>query len=106
VPGSFFRRFLFKGLLMSVIDILALLLKTFGCLVGLLLILLAMPQSKLRDFCLPIIAWTFSLVCGIYVISPMDVIPDVIPVLGWFDDAGVAIAGIASAVTAMTCKRS
>jgi uncharacterized membrane protein YkvA (DUF1232 family) len=82
------------------------LLKVGGSLTALLLILLALPASKLRDFCLPIIAWTFSLACGLLVISPVDVIPDFIPIVGWIDDAGLAVAGIGSAIAALTFKRS
>jgi uncharacterized membrane protein YkvA (DUF1232 family) len=91
---------------MSFFDTVGTLLKVGGAVTALLLLLLALPQSKLRDFALPIIAWVFTAACGIYVISPLDAIPDVVPVLGWIDDIGVAAAGIASAVTALTYKRS
>ncbi len=32
----------------------------------------------------------------LYVISPIDIIPDVIPVFGWLDDAAIIVAQIAS----------
>ena len=33
----------------------------------------------------------FCLLAGLYVLSPLDAIPDVIPVLGWTDDSAVVI---------------
>jgi Protein of unknown function (DUF1232) len=90
----------------SMLETIKLLMTIGGCLTGLLLLLLALPASKLRDFLLPIIAWSFSLICGILVISPVDVIPDFIPIVGWIDDMGLAVAGIGSAVAAMSFKRS
>ena len=33
---------------------------------------------------------------AVYVISPVDLIPDVIPVVGWIDDLGVVILAVAS----------
>jgi uncharacterized membrane protein YkvA (DUF1232 family) len=32
--------------------------------------------------------------CGIYIISPIDFIPDVIPLLGWGDDVVAGIIGL------------
>src|SRR5690606_13153178 len=39
--------------------------------------------------------WSMSIIIGtiIYVISPLDAIPDIIPILGWLDD--VSIVGFA-----------
>ena len=33
---------------------------------------------------------------AVYVISPIDLIPDVIPVVGWIDDLGVVMLAVAS----------
>jgi uncharacterized membrane protein YkvA (DUF1232 family) len=33
----------------------------------------------------------FSLLAALYVVSPLDAIPDVIPVLGWTDDTAVVL---------------
>lgn len=81
------------------------LIRTFALigagLVALLVVLLAMPQSKLRDFFMPIVGWAFALLCGVYCISPVDLAPEI--VLGPFglvDDLGVAIAGVGSAIAA------
>lgn len=47
--------------------------------------------------------WNMSIILGtiVYVISPIDAIPDIIPVLGWLDDAsivGFAISKLADEV--------
>lgn len=41
----------------------------------------------------------------LYVISPVDIIPDVIPVLGWFDDLAVFVAQIMSFMFYLKQKR-
>ncbi|HAE40934.1 MAG TPA: hypothetical protein DCG57_20225 [Candidatus Riflebacteria bacterium] len=39
----------------------------------------------------------FLFICTlVYVISPIDIIPDVVPIIGWLDDAAVFMAQIAS----------
>lgn len=39
----------------------------------------------------------FLFICTLaYVISPIDIIPDIMPVIGWLDDAAVFMAQIAS----------
>ncbi len=68
------------------------------------LILLAMPQSKLREFLMPFVGWAVAALSTIYIVSPIDIVPDFIPVAGWLDDGGALITGIAGAVMAMTSK--
>jgi uncharacterized membrane protein YkvA (DUF1232 family) len=73
-----------------------------GCLVVVVFIVaVSLPQSKLRDFLMPIVGWCFALFCGAYVLMPIDAVPDYLPVAGWVDDIGTAVAGIASARAAM-----
>jgi uncharacterized membrane protein YkvA (DUF1232 family) len=69
------------------------------------LILLAMPKSMLRGVLLEILGWLGAVLAGLYVVSPIDVIPDFIPVLSWIDDGGAIVGGIASAVTALSARR-
>ena len=44
----------------------------------------------------PLPAWAIATIIGaiIYVVSPIDAVPDIIPVAGWLDDAGVVAAAI------------
>ncbi len=55
-------------------------------------VLLALPQSKLRSVGLELSRW--ALMCGLLLLipSPVDVLPDVVPGLGWLDDIGYLAA--------------
>lgn len=65
-------------------------------------VLLSLPQSKLRDFLMPIIGWIVAIFCGIYCISPIDIVPEaVLGPFGLIDDLGALVTGIAAARMAM-----
>ncbi len=73
-----------------------------GGLTALLLVLLAMPHSKLRDFLMPIVSWCFALACGAYILLPIDLVPEIaLGPFGLIDDVGVLVAGILAARSAM-----
>lgn len=65
------------------------------------MVLLAMPQSRLREIVLPFVGWAVAALSAAYVLSPIDVMPEAI--LGPFGAADDVIAlalGIASGWTA------
>jgi len=65
-------------------------------------VLLSMPKSKLRGFLLPIFGWVVAIFCGIYAISPIDIVPEaMLGPFGLIDDVGAVVAGIAAVRTAM-----
>jgi uncharacterized membrane protein YkvA (DUF1232 family) len=45
-----------------------------------------MVWTMLRNPAAPAVSKLVVLLAGIYIISPVDLIPDVIPILGWLDD--------------------
>lgn len=45
--------------------------------------------DKFRKLGTPVIA----LLCMLYILSPIDIIPDFIPVVGWLDDLAVGALG-------------
>jgi uncharacterized membrane protein YkvA (DUF1232 family) len=66
-----------------------------------MMVLISLPQSGLRDVMIQIVGWVFALFCGVYCISPVDIIPEaLLGPFGLVDDAGAAVAGVASAVAA------
>ena len=72
-----------------------------GALVALFLILISLPKSSLRRITLKvfgIISYIVAIFLLLYVINPVDLLPDIIPVLGQSDDAvgifGAVIDGI------------
>ena len=67
--------------------------------------LLAMPKSELRSVLMPIVGWAMAIFCGIYAISPIDMMPEaVLGPFGLVDDIGAVIAGISAAKAAMNAN--
>jgi hypothetical protein len=69
-----------------------------------LLILLSLPKSQLRFFLLEILGWTGAALAGLYILCPIDVIPDFIPIVGWIDDGFALIGGIVSCLAAIAAR--
>jgi uncharacterized membrane protein YkvA (DUF1232 family) len=66
------------------------------------LILLALPKSRLREFLLPFAKLAFVVLCGIYAISPLDLVPEMLfGPIGLLDDAVAVGAGILTAASAV-----
>lgn len=61
------------------------------------LILLALPGSRLRKT-FATLFFAIAGVLGIYVVSPMDFIPDIIPLLGQLDDALATVLAIVNGI--------
>jgi hypothetical protein len=64
---------------------------------GLTLILLAIPGSRLGKV-FSTIFFTIAGLLGLYVISPLDFIPDLIPLLGQVDDVLATAFAVVSAI--------
>jgi uncharacterized membrane protein YkvA (DUF1232 family) len=45
--------------------------------------------------------WVLCAGCLLLLPSPVDVVPDVVPVVGWLDDVGYIVAAIAAARSAL-----
>jgi uncharacterized membrane protein YkvA (DUF1232 family) len=52
-----------------------------------------MVWGMLRDPRAPLVAKVIAIVALAYVVAPVDLVSDVIPVLGWIDD-GLVLAGL------------
>ena len=50
-----------------------------------------MVFAMLRNPTAPVIAKLVALLAAVYIVSPVDLVPDVIPTLGWIDDGVIAI---------------
>ena len=70
------------------------------------LVLLALPQCKLREMLMPFVAWGFVALCAAYAISPVDALPEVIfGPFGLVDDLGAVVMGVGTAAAAIRAKR-
>jgi uncharacterized membrane protein YkvA (DUF1232 family) len=74
-------------------------------LAALFLVLLALPYSKLRSVLLEIVGWTGGVAAAALVVSPVDAIPDVIPVAGQIDDILYLVVAIGAFWTAYQQNR-
>ncbi len=50
-----------------------------------------MVWAMLRNPAAPGVAKLVALLAAVYIISPVDLVPDVLPILGWLDDGVVSI---------------
>jgi len=66
-------------------------------LIALVLVLLAIPQTRFKSTVTEFLAWCGFVGASGLVLSPFDLIPDVIPVIGWADDAGYVLLALACA---------
>jgi uncharacterized membrane protein YkvA (DUF1232 family) len=88
------------------LELLRLLVIVGGVVLVTFMILLALPQCKLRDMLMPFVAWGFVALCAAYAISPVDILPEVVMgPFGLFDDAGAVVAGVATAVATIRAKK-
>ncbi len=77
-----------------------------GVIVITFMVLLALPQCRLRDLLMPYVAWSFVVLCGLYAISPVDALPEIaLGPFGLFDDLAAAAAGIGTAVATIKGQR-
>ena len=73
------------------------------------LILVALPKSRLRAVTLTISGWVMklpALLCLVYVINPLDLIPDAIPVAGFADDLLALLIGTASTIGGFSSSKT
>ena len=66
-------------------------------LIALVLVLLAIPQTRFKSMLTEFLSWLGFVGASGLVVSPIDLIPDVIPVIGWADDAGYVLLALACA---------
>lgn len=65
------------------------------------LVTLALPDSPTKQFATQVIGWGIALACGLWVVSPVDLIPEaLLGPIGVLDDVGVLLLGIGGVMAA------
>ncbi len=70
------------------------------------MVLLSLPQSPLRGVVLQLVGWVLAVFCGVYCISPIDIMPEILlGPFGLVDDIGALVLGCYSAKTALDARK-
>jgi uncharacterized membrane protein YkvA (DUF1232 family) len=85
----------------DIVKIVAILAAVF---IVIVLILLAIPGSRLRK-AFSAIYFLVAALLGVYVVSPIDLIPDIIPLLGQSDDAVASVIAVANVIAGIILYR-
>jgi len=83
----------------ELIELFKIIVIASGALAALWLILIALPGSQLRAFFLEVYSKGLYVISGLlilYVINPIDLIPDILPLIGQADDAAAVIGAVFS----------
>ena len=59
-----------------------------------LVFVLNRPESPLRSFILEWMGWGTAAVSAVAIPSPLDLLPDIIPIAGWLDDIGYLLCAV------------
>lgn len=87
------------------IDLLQTVVMVGGGLLALLLVLLAIPKTRFLATVLELTGWAGAAAGAVAVASPIDLVPDVVPVLGQADDLLYGVIALLCAVLAYTQRR-
>lgn len=69
------------------------------------MVLLSLPQCRLRAVGVECSKWALAVGLALLVPSPVDVIPDVVPGIGWLDDVGYIAGAVCAAKSALNDRR-
>jgi uncharacterized membrane protein YkvA (DUF1232 family) len=65
---------------------------------------LAHHQAKLNEIRTSLWSWVSPLMGVLYILSPLDLIPDILPIIGWIDDL-LVLAYVVYAVCGVLSRR-
>jgi uncharacterized membrane protein YkvA (DUF1232 family) len=88
------------------LELLRLMVIVGGVIVITFMILLALPQCKLRQMLMPFVAWGFVALCAAYAISPVDAFPEILfGPAGLVDDLGAVVLGVGTAAATINAAK-
>ena len=87
-------------------ELLRMMVMMGGVIVITFMVLLALPQCKLREMLMPFVAWGFVALCAAYAISPIDVFPEILlGPFGLVDDFAAVVMGVGTAAATINARK-